>query len=149
MNAVTEFRDPAELPQASFVDSPENHFLEGICPQCRHEVDAVCPECNSHIEPSGDKDLTERYRRLMLLLLDSRNAKFMLGCYLLATGDAFADGFTMTEFAKRWSVGKAVVSKHCRIICERLEIEPSRYMRTEETASKFRLANRRPIKGIT
>ncbi len=63
-----------------------------------------------------------------------------------ATGDAFADGLSMTQVGREWSVTKATVSKYCRSICEKLQILPSRYMRTEEAADKFRLSNRRPVK---
>jgi len=150
----TEFRDPAELPQASFVDSPESHFLEAHCPQCRHEVDAVCPICSFHVEQSGacsntvTSGLSDKYRRILLLIQNSRNAKFTLHCLLIATGDAYADGLSMTEVARMWSTVRANVSKHCREICRELEIQPSAYMMNEEAAGKFRLANRRPVKVV-
>jgi hypothetical protein len=123
-------------------------------------VDAVCPSCGDHVEPNGAGNGASNasngngnghnasdYRRLILLVQNSRNAKFTLGCLLIATGDSFADGLSMTDFARHWGVKKATVSKHCRIICTTLEIEPSRYMRSEETADKFRLSNRRPTKA--
>lgn len=86
------------------------------------------------------------FRRVLMLLEGARNAKFMLGCYFIATGDAFAEGLSMDEFARRWSVKKQTVSKQCRQICVQLGLPPSRYMRKPETAAKFRLANRRPRK---
>lgn len=149
---ATEFRDPAESNEASAIDTPGDHFLEAHCPRCAHSVDAVCPVCSFHVEQSGASSKTatatfsEYHRRLILLVMNSRNAKFTLQCLLIATGDAFADGFSMTDFAKRWSVGRATISKHCRLICEQLEIKPSPYMMAEEMAGKFRLANRRPSK---
>ena len=150
---ATEFHDPAELPQASTDDCPEDHFLVALCPHCNHVVDASCPKCHGHVEACG-ADIEEtairrvdHYRHLILLLQKSRNAKFTLQCLLIATGDGFADGLSLTEIARRWGVGKATVSKHCRKIIERLQIPPSAYMRSEETADKFRLSNRRPTKN--
>ena len=101
---------------------------------------AVCPCANGETVLSR----LEFYRRLVLLLFNARNTKFMLGCYLIATGHGFADGVSMTEFAREWGVRKATVSKQCRIICSYLGIPPSRYMRNEEVAQGFKLSNRRP-----
>lgn len=147
-----EFHDPADAPSASYHDHPEDHFLEAMCPRCGHEVDATCPNCHGHVEstgaPGAEGDLN-RWRRLVLLLQKSRNTKFTLQCLLIATGDGFADGLSLTEAGRRWGVGKATVSKYCRIICETLEITPSAYMRSEETAAKFKLSNRRPTKLAT
>lgn len=151
--------DPADLPEASVHDHPADHILEAWCPQCGKAVDAACPHCQHHVEPGGTVgsgtatgaglstlDRVEFYRRLVLLIVTARNSKFMIGCYLIATGDAFADGISMTDFAKLWSVKKATVSKTCNIICSKLEIPPSQYMRRAETKDHYRQANRRPTK---
>ncbi len=153
--------DAADLPQASMVDHPADHLMETYCPKCDHAVEAVCPKCQGHVEPgwSGpagylakDNAASSRltpgdfYRRFATMLQNQRNSKFTLGCYLIATGDAYADGVSMTEFGERWGVTKAAVSKHCRLICAFLGIQPSQYMRREATAAKFRGSNRRPVK---
>ena len=152
---ITE-HDPAELPQASAVDDPSEHFLEALCPKCTHVVDAVCPHCRSHVEPAGTTTVDgaaqsglsrgEFYRRFVTLIQAARNSKFTLCCYLIATGDAYADGVSMTELARTWSVKKATVSKQCNFICAYLKIPPSRYMRREDTKENFRRSNRRPSK---
>lgn len=147
--------DPADLPEASAPDNPPDHFLEAWCPNCVQAVDACCPKCKTHVEPNGSAAAgaaisklgrLEFYRRLLLLILTARNSKFMIGCYLIATGDAYADGISMTDFAKKWSVKKATVSKQCNIICSTLQIPPSQYMRRAETKDHYRQANRRPTK---
>ena len=138
---------------ASALDEPVDHFLTAWCPGCGHVVDAACPDCGRNLEPSGatadgaagsSYSRPEFYRRFVIMIQNARNSKFTLGCYLIATGDAFAEGVSMEEFAHRWGVKKQTVSKACRFICHHLGIPPSRYMRGEETAAKFRLANRRP-----
>jgi hypothetical protein len=152
-SAMPNSADIADLPIASACDDPVDHFLTGWCPACNHAVDAACPECGHHVESAGATtdggaasayERPEFYRRFVTLLQSARNSKYMLGCYLIATGDAYAEGVSMEEFARQWSVGKAAVSKTCRVICRQLGLPPSRYMRTEETAAKFRMANRRP-----
>jgi hypothetical protein len=153
--------DPAASPKAAVNDHPADKCLEAYCERCNRAVDAVCPGCRSNV--SGEPQSANResmgpaqgsvlsraefYRRFITLIQNARNAKFELGCYLIATGDAYADGVSMTEFAREWGVGKATVSKRCKIICSYLGIEPNRrYMRDEATAEKFRESNRRPRK---
>jgi hypothetical protein len=149
--------DVADLPIASASDDPIDHLLNAYCPRCNRVIDASCPDCGHAVEASGAeekeandsksearRELLAAYRRLLLMLVGARNTKFTLQCYLLATGSGFAEGRSMTEVACEWGVKKATVSKQCRAICAHLGIEPSRYMRKEETAQKFRLANRRP-----
>lgn len=143
--------DPAELPEASAMDAPEDHCLEAYCPRCNHAVDAVCPNCRGNVDPSGAIEMKlpagEFIRRVFTMVMDSRNKSFTICCYLIATGDAYADGKTMTEMAKEFGVTRAAVSKHCRAICAYLHIAPSRYMMKEETAAKYRLSNVRPAKA--
>lgn len=86
----------------------------------------------------------EFYRRLILMVHNARNSKFTLGCYLIATGDGYADGVSMTEFGRQWGVTKACVSQRCELICAYLGLPPSPYMRKKETGAKSRLSNRRP-----
>jgi hypothetical protein len=157
----TMFHDLADSPRASSCDHPADHVLEALCPRCRHPVDAVCPACGSNVEASGADNGKEQmangtlvsvltpeefYRRFVLLVHNARNSKFTLGCYLIATGSGFADGVSMTDYAREWGVRKATVSKQCRYICGYLGIPPSRYMREEGVAAKFKLSNRRPRK---
>jgi hypothetical protein len=151
---MSHTQDPADSNAASMTDHPEGHCLEAYCPRCRNVIDAVCPKCKSNVEPGGSATVdgpglscltpADFYRRLLTLLQGQRNSKFTMVCYLIATGDAYADGVTMAEVAKAWGVTRAAVSKHCRIICNYLGIPPSQYMRKEETAAKYRESNRRP-----
>lgn len=142
------------------------HNVDAVCPDCQRHVEAsgasgasldtICLDTHcdrrcGQASPTGAAGLptlsrAEFYRRFISLVQGSRNAKFTLGCYLIATGDGFADGVSMTEYARTWGVKKATVSKHCRMVCSFLSIAPSQYMRREETVQKFRSSNRRPIK---
>lgn len=145
--------DIADLPAASACDDPAEHFLEAYCPECKQTVNPVCPDCGRTVEASGastdgaagsELQRSEFYRRFLQLLQGARNSKFTLGCYLISTGDAFAEGVSMSEFAKEWGVRRATVSKQCHLICAALGLPPSRYMRDEATCAKFRMSNRRP-----
>lgn len=99
-------------------------------------VDSMCPVSAS-----------EFHRRLLNYLYSKRNSKFAIACFFIATGQAEADGLSMTQVATLCGVTKATVSKYCREICDHFGIPPSRYMRNEENSAKFRLSNRRPLKA--
>ncbi len=82
-------------------------------------------------------------------MLESRNVRFMLDCYLIATGDSEANGVAMTEIARKCGVTKEAVSKRCIRICEFLRLPPSRYMRSEQSRATFRLTNVRRTPNFT
>jgi hypothetical protein len=80
------------------------------------------------------------------MIKTSRNLAFFFDCFLISTGDANADGVSMAEVAKEWSVTKATVSKQCNFICAYLALPPSRYMRDEGAKESYRAINVRPQK---
>jgi len=147
--------DVADMAIASTVDHPADHILVGRCPKCDRAVDATCGICHSFLEAPGAsvRGEIERMlglmlvqRRVLQLIRSARNSKFMLECYFIAAGDSFADGISMKDLARNFSVRTATVSKQCHLICALFGIPPSRYMRDEKTCAKFRLSNRRPHK---
>lgn len=147
-----QFQDPALLPAASTIDHPSDHMLEAWCPHCEHEVDATCPHCGLHVESSGSDEpgepisASEFHRKLLTYLASKKNSKVAIYCFLIATGNGDIQGLSMTVFAKRFGICKATISKYCREIVETFNLPPSRYMLSEENASKFRETNRRPVK---
>jgi len=146
------FHDPADSPLASTIDHPSDHGIEALCPQCNHAVDAVCPNCSTPVEANGatfqQQGTADLLRRIIALILTARNGKFTLVCFLIATGDGFADGWGMSEVARRWGVSKATVSKHCRRVCVQFGIKPSPYMLREDAGQRFRESNRRPARMV-
>ncbi len=68
-------------------------------------------------------------RRLLGELLAERNARLSLECLALATGFSYLGG-TMTGIARRHCVTRAAVSKRCVELIEKLNLEPSRAMRS-------------------
>lgn len=98
------------------------------------------------MDPEAEERALVLLRRVLSWVYTQRNGKFAVACAYAAFGFAEADGLSLTEQAKRCSVGKAAVSKVCREIVEKFGITPSRYMMREESARKFKLSNRRPVK---
>ena len=68
-------------------------------------------------------------RRVLGELLAERNARLSLECLALATGFSYLGG-TMTGIARRHCVTRASVSKRCVELIEKLNLEPSRAMRS-------------------
>jgi hypothetical protein len=68
-------------------------------------------------------------RRVLGELIGERNARLSLECLALATGFSYIGG-TMTTIAQRHCVTRAAVSKRCVELIERLNLQPSRAMRS-------------------
>ena len=79
--------------------------------------------------PIENEDVLDVLRRLIGELLAERNARLSLECLALATGFSYIGG-TMTDIAKRHAVTRAAVSKRCVELTERLNLLPSRAMRS-------------------
>jgi len=85
----------------------------------------------AHIAPAPleNEDVLDILRRLIGELLAERNARLSLECLALATGFSYIGG-TMTDIARRHAVTRAAVSKRCVELTERLNLLPSRAMRS-------------------
>ncbi len=79
--------------------------------------------------PIENEDVLDILRRLIGELLAERNARLSLECLALATGFSYLGG-TMTDIARRHGVTRAAVSKRCVDLTERLNLQPSRAMRS-------------------
>ena len=78
-------------------------------------------------------------RRLIGELLAERNARLSLECLALATGFSYLGG-TMTAIARRHCVTRAAVSKRCVELTERLNLHPSRAMRSLTARRAYKAA---------
>ena len=79
--------------------------------------------------PIENEEVLDILRRLIGELMRERNARLSLECLALATGFSYIGG-TMTEIARRHAVTRAAVSKRCVELTERLNLLPSRAMRS-------------------
>jgi DNA-binding phage protein len=89
---------------------------------------------------SSMRDATEILRHLVADLLSEGNTRLTLECLAVALGLSAYNGETMTDIAKRHGITRAAVSKRCVDITERLNLPPSRAMRSEKARRIYRKA---------
>lgn len=86
-------------------------------------------------------ELLSKMRRVVCKIALMSNSKMGAETFLIATGDAAADGKTITGTAKRHGLTKAAVSSACVSWCEFLGKRPSEYMRGEASKITFKKSN--------
>ena len=127
-------RDMAESSRASH--TPD------IAALVDHETD----ECGEH----SMRGATEILRHFVADLLSEGNTRLSIECLAIALSLSAYDGETMTDVAKRHGITRAAVSKRCVDITERLNLPPSRAMRSTRARKIYRKAqlkrHRRPKK---
>jgi hypothetical protein len=87
----------------------------------------------------GTEDVWDILRRLVGQLMAERNARLSLECLALVSGLSFL-GDSMTAVARRHGVTRAAVSKRCVELTERLNLLPSRAMRSLTARHAYRAA---------
>ena len=76
------------------------------------------------------RDATDVLRHLVADLLSEGNTRLTLECLAVALGLSAYNGESMTDIGKRHGISRAAVSKRCVDITERLNLQPSRAMRS-------------------
>ena len=92
------------------------------------------PEASARTE-----EIWDILRRLVGELLAERNARLSLECMALVSGLSFL-GDSMVAIARRHGVTRAAVSKRCIKLTERLNVMPSRAMRSLTARRAYRTA---------
>ena len=117
-------------PDRDIADSP----LASHTPDIAALVDREEPE-----QPSPPmREATEILRHLVADLLSEGNTRLTLECLAVALGLSAYNGETMTDIAKRHGITRAAVSKRCVDITDRLNLPPSRAMRSEKARNIYR-----------
>lgn len=84
------------------------------------------------------RDATEILRHLVADVISEANARLTIECLAVALGLSAYNGESMTEIATRYGISRAAVSKRCVDITERLNLLPSRAMRSEKARTTYR-----------
>jgi hypothetical protein len=81
-------------------------------------------------EETSIRNVTDVLRHFVADLLSEGNTRLTIECLAIALGLSAYDGETMTEIAQRHGITRAAVSKRCVDITQRLNLPPSRAMRS-------------------
>ena len=109
-----------------------------------HKPPPECEDGRSSIKTDPEA-VWEVLRRLIGELMVQQNAKLALDCLALVSGVSFL-GDSMTEIARRHGVTRAAVSKRCVEMTEKLNMLPSRAMRTLTARKAYAHARNRHLR---
>jgi hypothetical protein len=109
-------------PDHDMADSPLASHTPDIAALVDHE-----PEDR---EETSTRSVTDVLRHFVADLLSEGNTRLTIECLAIALGLSAYDGETMTDIAQRHGITRAAVSKRCVDITERLNLPPSRAMRS-------------------
>ena len=84
------------------------------------------------------RDATEILRHLVADVISEGNARLTVECLAVALGLSAYNGESMTSIATRHGISRAAVSKRCVDITTRLNLSPSRAMRSELARKIYR-----------
>lgn len=125
------------MPGEDIADSPlareEATFVEKI------EFE---PTPSTTSSESVDEKVMDVLRRLLGEVLTQKNARLTLECLAVACGLTTLEGESMTSIASRHGVSRAAVSKRCVDITEKLNLPPSRGMRSKKARNAYKSAQK-------
>lgn len=101
---------------------------------------AALIDCDEEQVGTINHDAIDVLRHFVADLLSEGNTRLTVECLAVALGLSAYNGETMTDIAKRHGITRAAVSKRCVDITERLNLTPSRAMRSEKARKIYRKA---------
>jgi hypothetical protein len=107
-----------------------------------HEPDiaALVDHETEPAEQTSNREITDVLRHFVADLLSEGNTRLTVECLAIALGLSAYNGESMTTIAKRHGVSRAAVSKRCVDITERLNLPPSRAMRSTRARKVYQKA---------
>jgi hypothetical protein len=118
-------------------------------PLASHEPDIAALVDHEDEEPEAPSmgSATEILRHLVADIVREDNTRLTLDCLAIALGMRVYSGESMTEVARRHKITRAAVSKRCVDITERLNLPPSRAMRSKKARQIYRTSRLKKAKS--
>jgi hypothetical protein len=110
--------------------APDHDMAESSRASHTPDIAALVDHDQEVHEATGTRNVTDVLRHFVADLLSEGNTRLTIECLAIALGLSAYDGETMTEIAQRHGITRAAVSKRCVDITERLNLPPSRAMRS-------------------
>jgi hypothetical protein len=89
------------------------------------------------LEALIDRKTARKVRRIIIEIMEAKNARLTTECLALVTGVGFL-GDSETAIAKKYNLTRAAVSKRCVELCEKLGLPPARAMKSEAARESYR-----------
>ncbi|MBN8457377.1 MAG: hypothetical protein J0M04_06000 [Verrucomicrobia bacterium] len=126
-------RHGSGAPDHDIADSPTASHTPDIAALVDHEPDEAAP--------ANDMGTATRIlRHLVADIVAEDNTRLTIECLAIALGLRVYAGDSMTEIANRHGITRAAVSKRCVDITNRLNLQPSRAMRSKRARQTYRKA---------
>ncbi|MBP7948887.1 MAG: hypothetical protein KA004_04465 [Verrucomicrobiales bacterium] len=95
------------------------------------DMAALLDEPELDLPAVPQRDATDILRHFVADMLSEGNTRLTVECLAVALGLSAYNGESMTDIARRHGISRAAVSKRCVDITQRLNLPPSRAMRSE------------------
>jgi hypothetical protein len=126
-------RHGSGAPDHDIADSPAASYTPDIAAMVDHEPEDAAPT-------NDMGDATRILRHLVADIVAEDNTRLTIECLAIALGLRVYAGDSMTEIANRHGITRAAVSKRCVDITNRLNLQPSRAMRSKRARQTYRNA---------
>jgi hypothetical protein len=110
--------------------APDHDMAESSRASHTPDIAALVDHEEEDGEETSTRNATDVLRHFVADLLSEGNTRLTIECLAIALGLSAYDGETMTDIAKRHGITRAAVSKRCVDITQRLNLPPSRAMRS-------------------
>jgi len=119
--------------------APDHDVAESSLASHTPDIAAMVDHESEDAEPVNDmRGATRILRHLVADLVAEGNTRLTIECLAIALGLRVYSGDSMTEIANRHGVTRAAVSKRCVDITTRLNLQPSRAMRSKRARQTYR-----------
>ena len=119
--------------------APDHDMAESSAASYTPDIAAMVDHETEDAEPVNDmRGATRILRHLVADLVAEGNTRLTIECLAIALGLRVYAGDSMTEIANRHGVTRAAVSKRCVDITTRLNLQPSRAMRSKRARQTYR-----------
>jgi hypothetical protein len=120
--------------------SPDHDMADSPLASHTPDIAALVDRESEDSEDASTRSVTDVLRHFVADLLSEGNTRLTIECLAIALGLSAYDGETMTDIAKRHGITRAAVSKRCVDITERLNLRPSRAMRSTRARRIYQTA---------
>jgi hypothetical protein len=110
--------------------APNHDMAESSRASHTPDIAALVDHEQKDREETSMHNVTDVLRHFVADLLSEGNTRLTVECLAIALGLSAYEGETMTEIAQRHGITRAAVSKRCVDITQRLNLPPSRAMRS-------------------